>query len=207
MADDSEVIAATGHATLTFSGVATPQMSMPLWFHWAQIAKQQAALSRAAATAYPAGNMLDEMHPAMIAITATAIALDGLYDQVAFVDAALPQGSSPSDSRPPRQRVILERLKRAFALGKKGHDWLIEFDRLDALRDPAVHPEETLAPPTPHPRWGNTALEVSLYSAEAAEWAFALLLDVLTTCVANPKPMTKDWAATQLNSSVPELSS
>jgi hypothetical protein len=41
----------------------------------------------------------------------------------------------------------------------------------------------------------NVAAGYADYSAEAAEWAFALLLDVLEACAANPKPLTAEWAS------------
>jgi hypothetical protein len=87
---------------------------------------------------------MDEMHPAMIAITASAHALDGLYDQLKCV-------APKFSGRPARQRMILETLKQGFSPGKKANVWLSEFDRLDALRDPAVHPEQKSGPPANHP--------------------------------------------------------
>jgi hypothetical protein len=141
-------------------------------------------------TENPKGNIIEEMHPAMVAITATAHALDGLYDEIRPL-AQLPA----SKGRPKRQRRILEALKHAFKVGKHGQIWLGELDWLFDLRDPAVHPVKKTGPPIPHPSgWGNFAAEYTEYSADAAERALALLESVLRTCVANPRELSRPWA-------------
>jgi hypothetical protein len=179
------------NATLGFSGTSLEiSIGTPVWLHWLRIAKAQTALARAAAAKAPAGRVTDEMYPAMIAITATAHALDGLYDQIRLLAPPRPKGG-----RPKRQRLILETLKQCFSIGKYWKGWLIEFDWLDQLRDPAVHPEHKTGPVVVHPSgWGNFAAEYVDYSAANAEKVLALLEDVLRTCVANPKPASREWA-------------
>ncbi len=133
--------------------------------------------------------MADEMHPAMIAITATAHALDGLYDQIRGFAPARRKG------RPARQRLILETIRECFNVSKHWKGWLVQFDWLDGLRDPAVHPEHKAGPVVQHPSgWGGTAPEYVDYSAANAEKALVLLDDVLRTCAENPKPATREWA-------------
>ena len=138
----------------TFAASATSSASLsisvgtPIWLHWLRIAKEQTARARRGANTAPsppsagevttemAGSITDEMYPAMMAIAAVAFALDGLYDQVRGL--APPR---PAKGRPKRERLILETLKHAFAIGSYAQSWLVEFDWLDELRDPAVHPE------------------------------------------------------------------
>ncbi len=185
-------------ASSTSSASLTLSISTPVWAHWARIAVAQTALARQAASLAPAGSILDEMHPAMIAITAVAHTLDGLYDQLRFV-------APVSTGRPKRQRRILETLKCGFVLGRKGQLWLPDFDALFALRDPAVHPQVKQSPPVTHPCWGNVAAEYVEYSADSAEWALGLLRDVLRTCVDNPRTSTRGWAEVQKQVIVREI--
>lgn len=171
-------------ATATFGTSLGISVGTPIWLHWLRIGRDQTALARKAADKAPAGNVADEMYPAMIAITATAHALDGLYDQIRLYVPKRPKG------RPARQRLILETIKQCFLVGTDQQRWLELFDWLDALRDPAVHPEHKAGPALAHPSgWvGNVAAEYVEYSAANAEKALALLEDVLRTCVAKPRP-------------------
>ncbi len=101
------------NAAVGFSGTSLDiSVGTPVWLHWLRIAKTQTALARSAADKAPAGWVIDEMYPAMIAITATAHALDGLYDQIKLFAPPRPKGG-----RPARQRLILETLKQCF------HNW------------------------------------------------------------------------------------
>jgi len=177
----------TTRDTLGTTDEAFARVSTPLWLHWARIARDQTAVARRAADASPNGSVLDEMHRSMNAISAVAHALDGLYGIFRPIAPPFAPGTA-------RHRVILETFKHGFKLGKKGHDWLGEFDWLDGLRDPAIHPEVKFSEPTPT-RWGNVAAEYALYSAESAERALNLLYDVLRTLLGNPKDrFTEGWA-------------
>lgn len=190
-------------AVATSSASLEISVGTPIWLHWLRIAKAQTTLARAGADRAPApaqisvvveprpvGTITDEMYPAMVAIMATAHALDGLYDQI--------RGFAPSrqgKGRPARQRVILEAIKDCFKVGKHWQRWLVELDWLFALRDPAVHPMHKAGPTVVHPSaWGNVAAEYADYSADNAERALKLLEDVLRTCVDNAKPASREWA-------------
>jgi len=203
--------------TLTASATTSASLSIsvgtPIWLHWLRIAKEQTALARRGADTTPspqspgdvttetAGSVTDEMYPAMVAIAAAAFALDGLYDQVRGL--APPR---PAKGRPKRQRLILETLKHAFAIGSYAQRWLVEFDWLDELRDPAVHPEHKTGPVVAHPSgWGNFAVEYTEYSADNAERAMALLQEVLRVCVENPKPASRTWAEGTGKSALAEM--
>jgi hypothetical protein len=189
------VISPAGITSQAALGTPTIQIRSYVYYTWAEIALEQEELARVAR-----GNLLDatdsavgsehlhgEYRAAMQAVAAAAHSIDGLYGVFA----------PPYRREGPRQRVILERLKLRFALGKKGHTWLPQFDRLDDLRDSAVHPGFVAREPEPHPTGSNVSHENSTYAAEAAVRAVDLLLDVLTTCVASPKPAETDavtWA-------------
>ena len=72
------------------------------------------------------------------------------------------------------------------------------FQRLFDLRDAAVHAKVKSLPAVPHPSGVSNAGQVNAdYSAEEAVKAVDLMLDVLNTCVQNPKPSddgAKAWA-------------
>jgi hypothetical protein len=203
----------------TFAASATSSASLsisvgtPIWLHWLRIAKEQTTHARRGANTAPSpllasdvmtemtGSVTDEMYPAMMAIAAAAFALDGLYDQVRSL--APPR---PAKGRPKRQRLILETLKHAFAIGSYAQSWLAEFDWLNELRDPAVHPEHKTGPAVAHPSgWGNFAVEYTEYSADNAERALALLQEVLRVCVEKPKPASRTWAEGTGKSALAEL--
>jgi hypothetical protein len=188
----------------TSSASLTLDVGTPLWLHWMRIAKSTAKQARRAAGTAPeapaigallsaddeeVGHVNHEMYPAMVAITATAFALDGMYDQVR--DFA----HTPFKAGVPRQRQILETLKVGFSIGKVSHAWLPRFDWLFGLRDRAAHHDHQARPTVQHPSgWGNLPAEYSDYSAGNAEKALALFEDVLSKCVDHPKPVSRQWA-------------
>jgi hypothetical protein len=87
-------------------------------------------------------------------------------------------------------------LKRRFDTGKRDLEWVSHFQRLFNLCDAAVHAEVKPLPAVPHPV-SNAGQVNADYSAEEAVKAVDLMLDVLNTCVQNPKPSddgAKAWA-------------
>ena len=158
----------------------------PLWLQWLAVAHEHAAEARKHAGPPDLGS--PEFRAAMVAITAAAFALDGLYGAVKPL-------LNPPASSAPRQRQILEVLKLGFKLGRKPHKWLTEFDWLDEVRDSAVHHGEKPQPQVPHPEIDDLriAFESGDFSAANAERAAVLVLDVVTTCFESPKPATRDW--------------
>ena len=63
------------------------------------------------------------------------------------------------------------------------------------MRRPAVHHGEEPQPQVSHPETDDLhiAVESRDFSAASAEKAVALILDVVTTCFASPKPATREW--------------
>jgi hypothetical protein len=125
-----------------------------------------------------------ELLAAMVAISAAAHALDALYGQLvtAQIKANGPRGDVG------RAAHIRECLKRRFNTGKKDREWVEAFGWLFSLRDAAVHAEEKHLPAVQHPAGvGYSGPLNADYCAEGAGRAVQLLMDVLETCVRNPK--------------------
>jgi hypothetical protein len=170
----------------------------PLWLEWFAIAHEHASEAREHAGPPELGST--EWRAAMVAVTAAAFALEGFHGAVKRVLGLPKSKSKPRRSRKPRQsRKILEVLKLGFRIpGQKSEkEWLPAFDWLFVtLRDPAVHHGEKPQPQVSHPELDdarNIAVESRNFSAAHAERSVALVLDVLNTCFASPKPATREW--------------
>jgi hypothetical protein len=97
---------------------------------------------------------------------------------------------------PPRHRRILEAVKHAFSVGAKQHVWRDELAWLFGLRDAAVHHGARPRTPVASARFKNlVAPETLAFSREGAERAWALLLDVVRTCLASPKRESEAFAS------------
>jgi hypothetical protein len=178
-------------------------ISYALWGQWGEIAVEREGTARAARADLvaqhrhgqePAPAMLTELLASMVAISAAAHALDALYGQLVTPDI---KAAGPGDDKG-REAHIRECLKRRFDTGKRDLEWVSRFRRLFDLRDAAVHAEVKSLPAVPHPSGVSHAGQVNAdYSAEEAVKAVDLMLDVLNTCVQNPKPsddVAKKWA-------------
>lgn len=135
----------------------------------------------------------DEIVPAIVAVTASAIALDGFYGTVEPL-------VNPPKSNAKRGRKILEALKLGFELGAKSNDWLAELDWLFGLRDRAVHHDAKYQPMEAIRFTEETMVvgseESKLYTADAAKRAYNFARGAVDFCAQNPKPSTLDWAGT-----------
>jgi hypothetical protein len=179
-------------------------ISYALWDQWGEIAVEREGTARTARADLvaqhrrgqePAPAMLTELLASMVAISAAAHALDALYGQLVTPEI---KAAGPGDDQR-REAHIRECLKRRFDTGKRDREWVSRFKRLFDLRDAAVHAKVELLPAVPHPSGVSNAGQVNAdYSAEEAVKAVDLMLDVLNTCVQNPKPSEaegKKWAA------------
>jgi hypothetical protein len=174
-----------------------------LMLHWSDIAIEQEAASHLARREIEAsmkegqGLEIDrELKPSMVAIAAAAHALDALYGEVR--DLALPPNILATwrdrRARPSRPRQINEVLKQGFDIGRADR-FEERLDKLiSELRGQAVHPETSSNAPSRHPLGVGVAREYVLYRCETATEAVALLMDVLETCAANPKPALTAWS-------------
>jgi len=163
-------------------------IAVSLTMYWTMIAAQHAAEARGHADggSDDGDRMVSETLAAMVAVSASAHALDALYGSLSRI--------VPTPARSNRRSIILETLKQGFGIGAKQHAWLPEFEWLFELRDGAVHHEEGARHTVPHPRLAvHVGEEMAAYSAESAERAYALVVDVLRTCLENPEPITREW--------------
>jgi len=182
--------------------VATVLVRSHLWIWWAEIAIDQLRQARAfraqAIEVRASGDessrfaelIGQETKAAMVAIAAAAHALDALFGAVREL---VPEAKTNR-----RWSTILETLKRTSVIkgSAGGGRWAREFEWLFDLRDSALHFQESQAETVPHPTGTNTGPENVLYSLEPAERAVALLLEVLETCTADPRPPLDEWAKT-----------
>lgn len=132
-----------------------------------------------------------EWYPSVVAIAASAFALDAWYGAVVN---RLPVRPS-NRGRPKRSRRVLETLKLGFRLGRKGEEWLPELDWLFAeQRDGLVHPPWRADVPVPID--GIDGLYHSPIhndqSPAGAVRAVDLMIDVLDTCIENPRAKYPD---------------
>jgi hypothetical protein len=181
----------------------TITMSYALWLQWGEIAVEREGSARAARAELVAQHhhgqtyspaLYDEFLAAIVAISAAAHALDALYGQL--ITTAIKSAGPKTGAG--REAHIRECLKRRFHTGKRDQHWVAEFGWLFSLRDAAVHAEERPLPGVPHPSGVCNSGQMNAdYSADTAMRAVDLLVDVLTTCVDNPKPQDKEaeiWA-------------
>ena len=174
-----------------------------LWLIWASIAVDRAdAARRARDAALGAGDsaevshwMRQEFDASLVAVAASAHALDALYGST-----AVPQSLRDAwfGKRTKRHGKIREALKLFFKTGPVQTQWVTDFEWLFDLRDAAAHPEERPQQTAPHPLGTNTAPEFVNYSTESAVRARDIMLAVLRWCTDNPRPSEPTalrWAA------------
>jgi hypothetical protein len=185
----------SGEATMTAhpGGIL---ISVSLWFTWLTVAVERAAeawrirteMSRLRDEGAQFSDLLNaEFEAAMVAIAASAHALDALYGSSTITADAKNHGQN-------RPAKIREALKRTFHTGQVNTQWVIKFDNLFKLRDAAVHAEEQLRVPEMHPVAGYTANENVTYSAEEADRAVDFSLSVVRWCIDHPRNDSVQWA-------------
>jgi hypothetical protein len=180
--------------------VASVQILMQphLWVWWAEIAIDQERLAREARSEAlaitPAGDgfgdaLIRETRGSLIAVSASAHALDALYGVVKSL--VVPVKASN------RRGKLLETFKAAFYVQGPagGGGWAREFKWLFKRRDAAVHHNEENRGSVPHPTGTNTSWANVAYSLESAERAVDLLLEVLETAFQLPRPPLAEWAS------------
>jgi hypothetical protein len=200
--------------SVTSSGLVS--INNHLWSTWMKTAIEQAQRARQARgrlASYPwspeqspsaewIALLEQEFQASLVAITASALALDALYG------AAISEQLRGSRSkRAGRAGKIHKLLKDAFDTGPVNKYWADEFKWLFAQRDAGVHPEEKPQPSDRHPLGMNLSPEYVQYSVEPAERAVAFALSVLRRCVDFPRTGNQEAAAWALRarSKVEEL--
>lgn len=190
-------------AVIAHAGGVT--LALALWAHWAEIAVDaEGAAGRSRAAGLLAGEttgevatpLFEEFKASLVAISATAHALDALYGQLANGEVKL--GERNGWSRHLRIRTCLH--KRFVIANDVCARWRAsDFPWLFRLRDSAVHPSYEHLESVLHPSGlVNTSPWWSDYSIEACSRAIDLLFEVLRACFAKPRNADLDavvWAS------------
>jgi hypothetical protein len=190
-------------------------IDFPMWAYWLRIAHDEAAeaerlqppddyfdrvadaLDTIGSEVRPGeqtddGDVNGSTRAAMTGLVAAAIAVDGFYGTVAEV--------APPVVADARHSVILETFKIAFAVGRSQHRWTGELKWLFKTRDNAVHHATARRQPVVVRKTDRTivvgAPEAFMFAADEARRAADLAIEVVTTCLANPKTATTSRAAT-----------
>jgi hypothetical protein len=172
-----------------------------LMLHWAEVAIEQERSAREAREQlerdHAAGENLrlsTELHPAMIAVAACAHSLDALYAELAEHVGPETLVKWEETRRGGRWAEIAGVLELSFAV--EVDPWR---SRLRTLfvdrRNPAIHPKAKFKPAAKHPTLPtNVAAEYVVYSIESAKESLDLLLEILSACIAAPRPALEAWA-------------
>lgn len=135
--------------------VPTPSilLTASLWITWLSVAIERAQAARRVRNemerlrdqgANPADLLSSEFEASIVAVAASAHALDALYGST-----VIPQGVRGRwrDSSSSREGHIREALKCVFDTGRVNAPWVTEFGWLFDLRDSAAHARESAKPP------------------------------------------------------------
>jgi hypothetical protein len=159
------------------------------WFRIALEHERAALDARDRAIAAPDGSTEmgqafdDELNAAMVAIAASAFAIDAIY-------TTLSDKLGPDERPRASDRVgyIVETLKVALDLSKRSQTWQSMIPALFDQRDELVHfrgrPYESVMHPTGK---SGVSRENVTFTAEAATHAVAVALDVLVTAYSSPR--------------------
>jgi DNA-directed RNA polymerase subunit RPC12/RpoP len=207
--------AAHAQTAIAVATAGTPSILITsnLWYSWMKVAIEHMRTARTARTAAAAPDipsnevstwMSREFQASLVAVSASAHALDALYGSTVIPQAVRDMWKGKGTKR---HGKIREALKQVFDTGQVNTKWAADFVWLFDLRDAALHAEEKLQPPVPHPLGTNTARENVDYSIESAERAVALAVSVLKWCADRPRPNLTDavaWAGAN-RASIQEL--
>jgi hypothetical protein len=184
----------------------TIRVASNFWVKWAEIALahgRDAMDGRERAVAAEPGSQAmgeafdDELQAGLVAVVAAAFAIDAWYIAVrdmAPLSTKTESGLRASSS--PRRAWVIETLKAGFATGPTGASWGRGISEVYKLRDRAVHHTSDFHETTPHPTGlSNVSRENSTYTAEVAAAAAGLAVEVIATCLANPRSKLPDLVA------------
>jgi hypothetical protein len=191
-------------ATITFQVPAVQiLMRTHLWTSWTRVAIQHEAMAKAArqeleqaAPENRDGYMLqNEADAALVAICATAFALEALTRELDDL-ITLPPATLAAWQRnpPPADRHVLELLKLSVDPRGLVAVWTRELAWLFGVRGGAVHYESMNEPTQPHPVGINVSVAQVMYSPENATRAVHLLLGILERCRDHPKSPVRGWS-------------
>jgi hypothetical protein len=176
-----------------------------MWLPWTRIAMKHEVMAqdvRRDAQRLPAGGnpsplLQREADAALVCVCAAAFAIEAFYrrflqQEFSLISKQDRDGWKKADTA--GHKRVLETLRRGFDLRGVESRWRTELRWLFKLRGAAVHFTEDWKDPMPHPLGNNAAPELVAYSAESAERAINLLVDVLVVCRDKPKAKTQKWS-------------
>jgi len=179
------------------------RIATPMAIHWAQIALANAHAARRArqalADAQRRGSPLEfalatELYASLVAVSAAAQALDALFAELRPLVVTAEMAETWKKERTKRRQQLRETFRQGFRI--VGDQWGTDFDWLLDLRADSVRPGFAAGDPHAgsHPLGIGAAPEFCKFTAEQAERAVRLIVDVYLTCTAYPWPATREWA-------------
>jgi hypothetical protein len=183
--------------------VPTPgiQITTHLWLVWRRVAVEN--LGRCSA-ARSAGDLGDETAYGMVAICASAFAMEGLLG--AWTPLAMPAETIAAWSRPGNKTKASERvlqvLKHSMVDQRKAEELASHWPPVLESRGDAAHFLEAPKAPVPHPSGTNTSPEDERYCLENGRAAVHLLRETHEAVASHPKPKIRGWAEAQAHVAV-----
>jgi hypothetical protein len=126
-----------------------------------------------------------ELRPALLAIAAVAISLDGFAAEVERTGVHV---SLPTATEPTRSHWIWETLRAGFDINSKTNTWPRDLKDLFRLRVGGLHPKTAFGRPVHHPVVPNVPMSRAIYTTETADAAVALMRDIYKTCRTAVRP-------------------
>ena len=182
--------------SITPTGSVTMSISHNLWATWASLAIRHERWALDVRRGHGTAERPDlsgELRESLLAMTASAFALDGFYGAIRDLVYSGGRVGKPES----RAGTIFEAVKRASDVAGKtmNENWLPELKWLFDARRQGVHHLPQFSEGLPHPSVeGLAADEYALYRVENATRAVDLVLSVLEGCIGHPKPALREWA-------------
>lgn len=163
-------------------------MRQNMWARWLEVADAHELDARRAFEAILAGNINElgsELRNSLVAITASAMAVEALYEDVVYL-------------MPPRRKLnradqqFSDLFTAAFGLAPEDAETLrADLGWLFARRNEAAHPYTEGGPPQRHPAGFDTGAELSRFNAVQSRRALQVLLRVLGQAEQPPLPANR----------------
>ena len=168
-----------------------------LWAIWGYIANRHAELAQEGrarfAASFAAGDEVadanDELMPAMIAISAAVVSLDGFG--MVIKRTGIPV-SVPSSPDPARHEWVWAELKAGFDVNHLANTWPKALKELFGLRNATggglLHPTTVFTLAKDHPVMPGTSGARAIFTTETASRAVDFMRSVYSTCRTSVRP-------------------
>jgi hypothetical protein len=170
-------------------GKRSPRFSIQtrqiMWTRWFEVAVEHELEAREGYRDVVAGpssdGLLREFHASLVAVTAAAHTIEGLYGEFKYLIPVQPRQDN-------RQKTLLHAFREAFEVSADAdeHLWR-ELDWLFKLRHDVVHPYTESEPTAQHPAGINTGPEHSLFNAVTSGRAIEIALTTLGVAASPPE--------------------